>query len=173
MSLFNSLRYAQSLQKQTLQNYNNITDDKYQNNIKIQCQPCSKSFTSYQTLQKHTNSNVKCKLCPFEALAKIVEQHFEHVHTKPKIIPVANPDEVQDYISARRNKFPSVQNVKRKEIETELKRQRGDVIDLEIQPKLKKNRTKTKISNDVTKPITRRRPLLEMVILVVNCFLVT
>jgi hypothetical protein len=108
----------------------NIDDpEKKRRRIQWTCDACELSLDSEQALKSHRKSHVKCTVCSFEAAPKVVKGHFQSVHGKfsvsgfktvtiavPgcrvqrfKICVGSRPEDIQQWISDRKKRFPRVQ----------------------------------------------------------------
>lgn len=102
---------------------------------KFYCDPCDKEFTQKSQYDAHLSTHEVCKFqgCLFQASKKVVSAHFHSSHgqysgsgvkvinvegQKFKVLMGTNPEEVEQWREARRKKFPTIDNLKKK---TELK----------------------------------------------------
>ena len=95
------------------------------------CDPCDKEFTQKSQYDAHLSTHEVCKFqgCSFQASKKVVSAHFHSSHgqysgsgvkvinvegQKFKVLMGTNPEEVEQWREARRKKFPTTENVKKK-----------------------------------------------------------
>lgn len=79
----------------------------------VQCKPCGKQFNSTDLLAKHERKHEPCPIdgCSFAAdhMALHVHKMREHGSSRVKFVAreLATAKEVEEYIQARRNRFPT------------------------------------------------------------------
>ncbi|KAJ3408251.1 hypothetical protein HDV05_005067 [Chytridiales sp. JEL 0842] len=99
------------------------------------CTPCDKTFSVPLQYKNHMSSHKKCPLCDFSAMGKVlalheVEEHGEVMSgDKPKKARVEeDPEDVARWIAERKKRYPTDENIQKKEEEAAEKKKLG-VID--------------------------------------------
>jgi hypothetical protein len=88
---------------------------------RITCHNCEKSFPNSKMYDSHCRQHVQCEFCPFQASKRIVREHQKATHGeeaepeyKPFVVRMESPEEIERWISERRRRFPTQDNIQRK-----------------------------------------------------------
>jgi hypothetical protein len=113
-----------------------VEDSSSSSGVTLYCEACDREFTSLLAQEAHLKSHVNCKHpgCQFQASSKVVHTHFESAHGQfsgtgyrtievevgNKMLPFkvlmgTSPEEVQQWRLERRSKYPTKENVEKKE----------------------------------------------------------
>jgi len=94
------------------------------NSVLLRCSPCDKNFSSQKSYEAHISTHDKCLECSFEGTKKVVAAHYQSTHgtfsgngykqievegLKFKVLMGTDPDEVAEWRTQRRKKFPTQQ----------------------------------------------------------------
>eukprot|EP00035_Acanthoeca_spectabilis_P009108 m.162818 g.162818 ORF g.162818 m.162818 type:complete len:294 (-) comp14614_c0_seq1:506-1387(-) len=90
------------------------------------CDPCDKSFPNRRAMLQHLSSHVKCTECSFEASQAILGDHVQSVHSTGTRWTYDAAD-IEKWRAERRKKYPSAQNVRKRERAEEDRESRGQV----------------------------------------------
>ena len=104
--------------------------------IAQECVPCSKTFPNRRSYDNHVSQHEYCTKCPFNASKRLVKEHEKKEHgiqapaeeeTTFKLVKKEeSPEEVQRWIEERRRNYPTAENLKRKQEEERLLKDRGE-----------------------------------------------
>ncbi|KAJ3286520.1 hypothetical protein HK104_008989, partial [Borealophlyctis nickersoniae] len=100
----------------------------------LRCENCDKQFNNRFQLQTHLKAHKKCSQCDFEASGKLVVLHEEEVHALlngmpiPRLPSLDTPEDIEKWIADRKKKYPTDENVRKKEAEEQEKIARGEII---------------------------------------------
>ncbi|XP_047108606.1 nuclear fragile X mental retardation-interacting protein 1 [Schistocerca piceifrons] len=96
------------------------------------CETCDRSFRSEETLTEHLSQHQTCGLegCQFTAHAAVVMRHVEMQHATglySKISAITDkPEDIAKWISERKKRYPTKENIEKQKKEREEKMKRGE-----------------------------------------------
>ncbi|KNC96378.1 uncharacterized protein SPPG_08277 [Spizellomyces punctatus DAOM BR117] len=100
---------------------------------RFRCDTCEKSFDARSQYITHNQTHVKCSECDFEASKKTVRLHEEEVHAmidgvKKTFVSLEAPEDIEKWIAERKKRYPTDENIRKKQQEEEERIARGEVI---------------------------------------------
>lgn len=107
-----------------------------QSGSSLYCEPCDKEFYEYKAYNAHLATHEKCKHpdCIFEGTRKVVIAHFHAAHgnysgtgfkwidvegKKFRVLLGASPEEIEQWRSERKKKYPTLATIATKKIKLE------------------------------------------------------
>ncbi|XP_023949779.2 FMR1-interacting protein NUFIP1 [Bicyclus anynana] len=101
------------------------------------CETCDKGFTTARFLETHKLQHQKCNIdgCQFVAHPKIITKHIQMQHSTglfQRISKLNNPEDIKKWREERRKRYPTLENIKKKEAETKEKINRGEKMGLKF-----------------------------------------
>ncbi|KAJ3178950.1 nuclear fragile X mental retardation protein interacting protein 1 [Geranomyces variabilis] len=102
---------------------------------RFHCEGCDKNFHIESQYRTHCETHVKCDHCDFRASQRVVRTHAETAHAeilesaKPAYVSKDTPEEIAQWIAARKKKYPTEANILAKQAETEARIARGELPD--------------------------------------------
>uniref|UniRef100_A0A1B6LXI7 C2H2-type domain-containing protein n=1 Tax=Graphocephala atropunctata TaxID=36148 RepID=A0A1B6LXI7_9HEMI len=96
------------------------------------CETCDRSWQTLEKLEEHMSQHEVCGRdgCKFTGHPKVVQKHVELQHDSGlyQRIVTDNPDDVAKWIAERKSRFPTKENVKKKEAQHDEMINRGERI---------------------------------------------
>ena len=109
------------------------------------CEPCDKEFTQLSNYEAHCITHEKCRHpgCEFSGTKKVVIAHYHGSHglfsgsgykmievegAKFRVLLGTSPDEVEKWRAERKNKFPTTDNISKKQMERDELQDAGGVV---------------------------------------------
>nr|CAI5862080.1 unnamed protein product [Callosobruchus analis] len=97
------------------------------------CDTCDKEFHNESTYNSHTSQHRVCNLdgCTFTAHEKIIEKHVRMQHATglyDKIRNINTPEDIAKWIEERKKKYPSKENIAKRQQEVEERWKKGERI---------------------------------------------
>lgn len=111
----------------------------------MRCTPCDKCFRSQKSYDAHVSTHDKCVECSFEGTKKVVAAHFQSTHgefsgngykqievegLQFKVLMGTDPDEVAEWRTQRRKKFPTQKLCEDKQVREKLLLREGGLASL-------------------------------------------
>ncbi|KAG8197202.1 hypothetical protein JTE90_011357 [Oedothorax gibbosus] len=115
----------------------------------LSCDTCDRTFYSPEEFQAHVSEHIKCthKNCHFEAHPKIVALHKKMQHDTgyaDVINKLKNSEDIEKWRAERRRRFPTAENILKRQAEQAEKEARGEVIENKEFGKFKNKKTDQK-----------------------------
>ncbi|KAI9095894.1 hypothetical protein DFS34DRAFT_695506 [Phlyctochytrium arcticum] len=94
------------------------------------CDTCEKSFAHPKQFETHNATHTTCSQCDFVASKKVVRLHEEECHAlvdgvKKVFVSLDTPEQIAEWIDARKKKYPTDENIKKRQ--EEVKQSPADV----------------------------------------------
>ncbi|KYQ60321.1 Nuclear fragile X mental retardation-interacting protein 1, partial [Trachymyrmex zeteki] len=142
------------------ENYVSSDDD----NTTYYCEVCDRDFPSENDLSSHKRTHMLCGIdgCTFSAYPSLVEKHISMQHRSglyQKLKDLSTPEDIEKWITERKKRYPTEDNIKLRKAEELEKVQRGEVIKQNYNIRSKTNKT-TNIREKKRKP--RKRHIREI-----------
>ncbi|CAH1988379.1 unnamed protein product [Acanthoscelides obtectus] len=104
-----------------------------ENQMTLYCDTCDREFYDENAYNKHMSEHRMCNLdgCTFTAHEKVIEKHVRMQHATglyDKIRNVNTPEDIAKWIQERKMKYPSKENVVKRQQEIEERSKRGERI---------------------------------------------
>ncbi|XP_045766760.1 nuclear fragile X mental retardation-interacting protein 1 [Maniola jurtina] len=95
------------------------------------CETCDKGFATATFLENHKLQHQKCNIdgCQFVAHPKIITKHIQMQHSTgifKRIAKLNNPEDIEKWREERKSKYPTIENIKKKEAAIKEKINRGE-----------------------------------------------
>ncbi|KAL2645387.1 hypothetical protein R1flu_012974 [Riccia fluitans] len=106
--------------------------------VSLRCEPCDRTLTNAQQFAAHKSTHVKCdvKGCSFEASGRVVKEHKQTAHESSSSSAISRPglskeseEEILRWREERRRNYPTTSSIKRKAVELEARKARGELVD--------------------------------------------
>ncbi|CAH2104671.1 unnamed protein product [Euphydryas editha] len=99
------------------------------------CETCDKGFINKTLLENHKLHHQKCNIdgCQFVAHPKVITKHIQMQHATglyKRIGKLDNPEEIKKWREERKKKYPTKENIEKKQAETKEKIKRGEKMGL-------------------------------------------
>ncbi|VEN50197.1 unnamed protein product [Callosobruchus maculatus] len=97
------------------------------------CDTCDREFYNESTYKRHTSEHRVCNLdgCTFTAHEKVIEKHVRMQHATglyDKIRNINTPEDIARWIEERKKRYPSKENIVKRQQEVEERWKRGERI---------------------------------------------
>ncbi|XP_045459021.1 nuclear fragile X mental retardation-interacting protein 1 isoform X2 [Melitaea cinxia] len=99
------------------------------------CETCDKGFMTSDLLEKHKLQHQKCNIdgCQFVAHPKVITKHIQMQHATglyKRIGKLDNPEEIKKWRDERKKRYPTKENIEKKQAEIKEKIKRGEKMGL-------------------------------------------
>jgi hypothetical protein len=89
------------------------------------CKNCERTFEQHSQFMTHVQSHRQCTKCDFKASKQVLEIHMQEVHPRPVMnASLESPEEIAKWIEERKKRYPTDENIKKKQEEAELNKKR-------------------------------------------------
>ncbi|XP_011883131.1 PREDICTED: nuclear fragile X mental retardation-interacting protein 1 [Vollenhovia emeryi] len=123
---------------------NNVSSD--DDDAPHYCEVCDRDFPSEDALVEHKSTHMLCGIddCTFSAHPMLVQKHISMQHRTglyQRIKDLSTPEDIEKWITERKKRYPTEENIKLRKAEEQEKLQRGEVIkeNSNVHMKMKKN----------------------------------
>jgi hypothetical protein len=89
------------------------------------CENCERTFEQHSQFIIHVQSHRQCTKCDFKASKQVLETHMEEAHPRPVMnLSLESPEEIAKWIEERKKRYPTDENIKKKQEEAESQKKR-------------------------------------------------
>ena len=83
------------------------------------CEPCKRDFFKQEHYEAHLQTHERCHACEYSASRKFLEVHIRQQHEtgRASLPTLDTPEQIAAWIAERKKKWPSAQNLKRRQEE--------------------------------------------------------